>query len=271
MIKWNECKRKIEPLKSGQKATYEILGVGVDPLSTDGRPELPFMFGIPKKDRIVDEDNNIVDIGYITGYEQGNSPKFGSIVFTKAQGGTITLHGGRAEDMSMYFYMERTNYNESNPHRDPSVSALFKRQNWKKDQADKRQKRGQLVDAISTASKLTAVEMRRIAIALNISADDQEEIKARIEDFAELNPTKFLSMLENADLAIIEVADAAEKAKLISVDQQSRKILSSNGSTLYAWGPEANVDWKEKFVQFTKSEDGQAFYKEIQMSLKAKK
>lgn len=271
MIKWNECKRKVEPLKTGQKATYELLNVGIDPLSTDDRPEIPFIFGIPKKDRIVDEDNNIVDIGYIVGYEQGNVPKFGSIHFTKAMGGTITLHGGRAEDMKMYEYMERTNYNASNPYRDQSIQPLFKRQNWKKDQAEKREKRATLIEAMQSATKLTAVEMRKLSIALNITADDQEEIKARIEDFAENNPSKFLAMLENADLNIMEIADAAMKAKLISVDQQARKILSSNGSTLYTWAPEAGVDWKEKFVQYTKSEEGQAFYKEIQTALKAKK
>lgn len=271
MIKWNEYKRKITPLKSGQKATYELLNVGIDPLSLDESPELPFIFGIPKKDRIVDEDDNIVDIGYIVGYGEGGSPRFGSIQFLKAQGGTITLHGGRADDMKMYEYLERTNYNASNPYRDPSVQPLFKRQDWKKDQADKRASRAILVDALSSATKLTAVELRRIAIALNISSDDQEEIKARIEDFAENNPARFLAMLENADLSIMEIADAALKAKLISVDHQARKILSSNGSTMYTWAPEAGVDWKEKFVQYTKSEEGQAFYKEIQGALKAKK
>jgi hypothetical protein len=271
MINWNSHKRKVAPLKRGQKVTYELVNIGVDPLSTDGRPELPFVLGIPTRDRIIDEDDNIVDIAYITNYSFGNNPVFGEIQFTKAMGGTITLAGGKVEDQKMYEFMELSNYNASNPNRDQTVNPLFKRVDYKKDKADERKQRTLLVEAIGAATKLNKVESARIAIALNIVAEDADELAIRIEEFAERNPAKFLAMLENADLAIMEVADAAKKAGLISVDTQARKISSSSGSTLYTWAPEAGVDWKEKFVQFTKSEEGQAFYKEIQSSLKAKK
>jgi hypothetical protein len=271
MIEWNNYKKKPAALKRGQRATYELIGIKEDPLSTDGRLEIPFMFGIPTTDRIVGDGDEVIDIAYISNYTHGNVPQFGEIVFTKAQAGTITLDGGRPEDMKMYEYLELCNYNASNPARDTSVHALFKRQDYKKDKADERARRSLLVDALTASKKLTAVETRKLAVALNIAAEDQDEIAIRIEEFAEKNPTKFLAMLENADLSIMEVADAASKAGLILVDPQARKIMASNKSTLYTWAPEAGVDWKEKFVQFTKSEEGQAFYKEIQSSLKAKK
>ena len=271
MIEWNKHNVKVTPLKRGQKVTYELVNIGIDPLSTDQRPEIPFMLGVPTRDRILDNDDNVVDIAYITNYTHGDQPQFGEITFTKAMGGTITLSGDRPEEKRMYEYMELCNYNASNPKRDTSVNPIFKRQDYKKDKADERSRRNLLVDALTASKKLTAVETRRLAVALNITAEDADEVSIRIEEFAEKNPAKFLAMLENADLSIMEVADAAQKAGLILVDQQARKILSSNKSTLYTWAPEAGVDWKEKFVQFTKSEEGQAFYKEIQSSLKAKK
>jgi hypothetical protein len=271
MIQWNNYKKKVAALKKGQKVTYELVGLKEDPLSTDGRLEVPFMFGVPATDRIVDDSDEVVDIAYITNYGHGNTPQFGEINFLKSQGGTITLSGGKADDMKMYEYMEICNYNASNPNRDTTIHALFRRQDYKKDKADDRKRRNLLVDAINASKKLTAVEMKRLAIALNIYAEDADEVSIRIEEFAEKNPESFLAMLENKDLAIMEIADAALKAGLISVDPQARKIVSPTGSTLYTWAPEAGVDWKEKFVQFTKSEEGQEFYKEIQVSLKSKK
>jgi hypothetical protein len=271
MIEWNKHKSKVTPLKKGQKATYELINIGVDQLSTDQRPAIPFMMGVPTKDRIIDEGDEVADIAYIKGYTHGDQPQFGEITFTKAMAGTITLSGDRPEERKMYEYMELCNYNASNPKRDQGINPIFKRQDYKKDKAEERSRRNLLVEALNASKKLTAVETKRLAVALNITAEDQDEVAIRIEEFAENNPAKFLAMLENADLSIMEVADAAQKAGLILVDAQARKIMSSNKSTLYTWAPEAGVDWKEKFVQFTKSEEGQAFYKEIQSSLKAKK
>jgi hypothetical protein len=37
------------------------------------------------------------------------------------------------------------------------------------------------------------------------------------------------------------------------------------------WAPEADVDWKDKFVAAVKTDEGQKFFKELKEQLKSKK
>lgn len=277
-VKWNDTKVPVEEFK--KTVVYELTGLKRNPMREDKDvKETPFMCGVPPIDRIVEvvkgkngepDQTRVVDLMYIDKYK-GNTPEPGSIIFYKASSGAIILNPRKANDIKKYEYMERCNYNESNPNRDPRVTAIFRRVNKAAEAASKRAKRDELMDALVAVKKLTAIELRRLAIGLNIVAEDPNEISSLIGDFAEKDPARLLAMLENKDLAIMEKAEAAKKAKIITIDNQARHIKSASGSTLYSWSPEKDADWKKHFVNFVKSEDGQSFYNEMLSQLDAKK
>lgn len=273
-VQWNDTKKTIKPLKG--TIMYEISGIKQNPMATDRLEfEIPFMSGIPSTDRIMENleggESRVVDIAYIDSFGPGGVPSFGQITFMKANAGCIVLNASKPNDVKMYDYMERCNFNESNPDRDTSRPAIFRRVDKAADLQVKRSKRKELRDALNIVETLGALELRRLAIGLNISGIDDDDIRASVEDFAEKDPMKLLAMLENKDTEIMRRAEDAKKAKIISVDNQARHIKSGSGETLYSWAPEKDADWRKQFVRFAKSEDGQAFYKEMLSQLDSKK
>lgn len=254
--------KKLTPLKG--IAEYQLVGLGINPMRTDVKVrELPFMSGVPTKDTIVEKDDDGNEITVEISYSK-------DITFFKSRAGAIFLNSQKAEDLKKYEYMERCNYNASNPNRDPSKPAIFERVDRAAQRKAKAEKRNELRSALEKAGKLSDIEARRIAVALNITGVDPEDIKMGVEDFAEREPVKFLAMLENKDTEIMRRAEDARKAKIITVDNQKRAIIVTGGSTLHTWPPRANADWKEEFVIFVKSEEGQAFYNEMVAQLDAK-
>jgi len=276
-IKWNDVPKsmKPKPLKKGEFAIYELIGIGQNPMAKDRiELEIPNMKGIRNKDRILvgsGEDARAVDIGYIIGYGQGDQPKFGTITWLKSMAGMLRVSTDNAAGLAMYEYLELCNFNESNPNRDTTIGAIFKRKDFKAELEEKRSKRKDLEDAILASRKLTETEVLKLAMGLNITGEDKDEIRGKVEDFAFSKPETFLSMMENKDLDIKEIGMAALKAKLITIDNQARKILSQSGEVVTTWPPEADVDWKDKFVAAVKTDEGQKFFKELKEQLKIKK
>jgi hypothetical protein len=273
-VQWNNTKKQIAPLKG--TVMYEISGIKQNPMATDRLEfEIPFMCGVPSTDRIVEDlgkgDTQVVDIAYIDSFGPGGVPNFGQITFMKANAGAIVLSDRKANDVKMYDYLERCNYNESNPDRDASKPIIFRKVNKAADLQSKRAKRKELRDALNIVETLGALDLRRLAIGLNITGIDDDDIRAKVEDFAEKDPIKLLTMLENKDTEIMRRAEDGKKAKIIVIDNQARHIKSASGETLFTWPPEKDVDWRKQFVRYVKSEDGQAFYKEMISQLDAKK
>ena len=272
-VEWNKTSKKIAPFKA--PVFYELVGLKINPMRKDEKVlELPFMSGVPSKDRIVEMDKeevNVVDIAFIESFQAGGVPKFGTIIFYKASGGVMMLNPTRAKDVKLYDYMERCNHNQSNPDRDQKVPAIFRRIDKSQELKDKRAERQFLKDALIAVDDLSQTELTRLAIGLNITGSDVDDIRIKIEDFAEAKPKELLAMLENKDTEIMRRAEDAKKAKIISIDTQARHIKSASEGTLYSWPPQKNADWRKEFVKFVKSEDGAAFYKEMCAQLDAKK
>ncbi len=274
-VKYNDLKKRPPALKPGQRVVYELVNIRDNPMAYGRQePEFPFMLGIPYRDRIIEQDGErteVKDIAYIVGYKAGNKPIFGRINFTKANAGAVVVNGSNANDQKLYEYLELCNFNQSNPNRNPSIPALFKRRNYAEELKKKSDLRKDLKSALDYIEKMSAVEMRKFALGLNVSGEDDEEIRMKVEDWAEKNPRKFLAMTENQDLVIMEVAEAARKAKLITIDNQGRRILNQSGSTITTWPPEVGADWKQKFVGYVKTQEGQEFYRELKEIVKIKK
>ena len=227
-VKWNVGAPKVTPLKKGQRVIYELIDIKDNPLAVNRKePELPFIKGVPAKDQIIVNNNGeqeVVDIAFIESFRQGGEPVFGKIQFRKAQAGAIILSGDKASDLKQYEYMERCNFNESNPNRNKSVIPVFKRRNYQEELKKDRIRRKDLRDALNMVEEMTDVELRKFAVALKVTGEDDDEIRTKIEQWAEKNPEKFLAMTENRDLSIMSILDVAKKKKMITVEMQGRKM-----------------------------------------------
>lgn len=284
-IKFNEvsatCQKKfpLPKLKKGETVIYELSNLQPDPMDPEKDPrkkrlQIPFQRGIPPQDRVLwgtGEEAEWVDIAFITGYGVGGVPQFGDVIFHAKDTGTITLTGGKKNHDRQYLFMEMCNWNETNPFRDTSMPAVFKRKDYKKERLAERESRNLRVAAVTQSQELSLSMLRKISIGLfGNASSDEDELRMRIEKFAEDSPKDFLAMVENTDLNIMEIADQAVKKSLLSIDMQARKIIS-NGNTVFTWPPQANAKPYEKFVEFVKSEEGVAFYNELKERLKPKK
>lgn len=273
MIKFNEYKTEVTPLKKGQKAIYELTGIQKDPLDPEGvKFTIPFAKGVPNKDRVWDEaSKEFIDIAYITGYGEGNRPILGEITFWQSSGGLMILNGGKANDERLYQFMERTNYNGSNPHRDPSYPIIFTRKDYKAEAKKRTEERDLKFLAVKKAKELNISMVRQIAVYLHFDMDREDDVlRERLEDYAETNPKSFLALTENKDLVIMEVANEAVNRGILFIDKQGRKITDKGGQTLLTWQIKPDVNPLEEFVAFVKTDSGSEYYSELKTVLKKK-
>lgn len=272
MIKYNEYKTS-STLKKGQKAVYELVGIEKDPLDPDGEKwAIPFAKGIPSSDRAWDEDKKeFIDIAFIIGEGEGGKPIMGDIIFWRGDGGTMILQGGKARDERLYQYMERTNYNGSNPNRDTTFPIIFTRKDYKAEAKKKRDARDLKFLAVKKAKELNLAQIRQISVYLHFNTDTEEDVmREKLEEYADNNPNAFLALTENKDLVIMDVASEAINKGILFVDKQGRKITDKGGQTLLTWQIKPDVNPLEEFVAFVKTDAGSEYYAELKSVLKKK-
>ncbi len=275
-IKWNNYdKGSLKTLKPSDKVVYELVNIRKDALDPEKkRFAVPLIKEIPVRDRVL-VDGEYIDIAFIETFTTGGKPVFGRIRFGSDKDiestGKLVIRGGTATAQRMYEFMEMTNWNASNPNRNPNIPAIFKRVNYAEKLKEKRTERQYLTDALVKSREMSLQTVKEIAIALNYKDEDMDLLRNRIEEYAQLEPRKFIALCENKDTAIMAVFDEAVKKGLMKVDQQARKILNHNGEALTQWAPEPNVNVAEKFVLFVKSDEGNKFYQELKIQLKANK
>src|SRR5690606_7337363 len=127
----------------------------------------------------------------------------------------------------------------------------FTRKDYKAEAKAKRERRDEMIEAVNQARKRSVSNLRQAALGVGFTGitDDNDQLREKIEDYAEANPKKFLATIENKDLSIMEVANEAQKKGNIVIDNQSRKITTSTGEVLVTWGPEPDVNPLDKFVE----------------------
>lgn len=273
MIKYNDFKTKQETLKKGQKAIYELVGIKKDPLDPSGESlTIPFAKGVPTTDRAWDKDREeFIDIAFIKTESAGGEPVMDEIIFWKGDGGMMILYGGKARDEKLFQYMERTNYNGSNPDRDTSKPIIFTRKDYKAEAKSRREERDLKFLAVKKAKELSTPMVRQISVYLQFDmGKDPEVLQERLEEYAEANPKAFLALTENKDLTIMEVASEAERKGILLIDKQGRKITNNAGETLLTWQIKPNVNPLEEFVAFVKTDAGSEYYAELKSVLKKK-
>ncbi len=276
-IKWNNYKKgRIKILKPNEKVVYELVNVRKDALDPERKKlAVPLIKEIPTRDRVL-IDEGYVDIAFIDTFTTGGKPVFGRIQFggdaDMESTGKLIIRGGTAKAQAMYEYMEQTNWNASNKERNPNIQPIFRKVNYAEKLKEKRTQREYLADAILKSRDMGAQAIKEIAVALNYKDDDLDALRDRIEEYAMLEPKKFIALCENKDTSIMAIFDEAVKKGFLRVDAQARKIIvTSTSEVLTQWAPESNVNEAEKFVLFVKSDEGSKFYQELKIQLRANK
>jgi hypothetical protein len=278
---------KPRQLKKGETVVYELINLRSDNLDKTGKKKsTPFIKGIGNKDKVYipipqqyqDKkydheygDGVYVDIAYAVGFQDDGSVRCGDVHFKKANAHAIFVTGGKANDQSLFEFLESCNWNAKNPNRDTSYPAEFAMVNHKAKSAENRKQRDVEFEAYSKAKEMTLNELTKVAVAIgHMKEMDEEVLRDTIEIYAKNKPERFLNITESTDTLIQYNALQAQKLGLIEVDMQKRKILNAAGGTLHTWTPGKNVNWTEKFVDFVKSEEGQSFYKSIKDEIKGR-
>ncbi len=110
---------------------FRLLNIRKD---ENGKWKVPFMKGIPSKDRIVDPaTKKIYDIANIVRIGINDNPEIQTPFFTSGDAGRISINPQRAEDINLYEYLWISNYNASNPLRDKTKAAIYELEDESKD------------------------------------------------------------------------------------------------------------------------------------------
>lgn len=188
-------------LKKGEYAQYEVLDI----FDGNGVETLRDLL-IPSTDVIQDPDSGeIIPIGYVVSWKGDGTPNFGEIIFrADAKCKLILKHGAR--DAAAYQYLEITNFNSSNPHRDINMPMAFKAVDSTGGSRESRVVRDNKLKAMSMAAEFSdaeilkfvqanAVKIKGLTVITKPDGEvDYEEIRDVVERLAETNPAKFLSL-----------------------------------------------------------------------------
>jgi DNA-binding helix-hairpin-helix protein with protein kinase domain len=123
----------------------------------------------------------------------------------------------------MYQFLELCNYNGSNKDRsEEKGDPVFYRVDNKKEAIEERSTRKLIVKAINTALELDDAKAKEVGMALGIEAESLEEVRNQLEDFAEINPEEFMTIVERASLGVESVLKEAIKQGIIKNNVNSQ-------------------------------------------------
>lgn len=190
-------------LKPGQVKEFRVVGIKPDPHNT-GRFLIPSSSNVPVRDIIYDPylDDN-VEIASIKTVNPDGTVVYDEIVFDASTGGRIFLNGSKPQDRSRYQYLMLSNYNLSNPNRDPSKLAIFEFFEPEEEARKRSVRRKNLKEAFNIIENLNSADLRDYADYLGLGEGlSDTEIKDYLEAQAEKNPESILDNVTRNDDAV---------------------------------------------------------------------
>ena len=263
---------KTEPeFKRNDVKIFEWLSKKPDPVNK-GKLEMAVMAFVPNKDRVYDPaQDDYVDIAAIKNLGPEDKPVFTDIVFEKRQGGKLVLRGDRIGDKEIYQFMMLSNYNISNPNRDPQAKGLYKLVDPKSESANKRKKRSTLRDAMNVAAEMSASDIREFVASMGKDQTrDISVLRDEIETLAESDPQQFIILSKNRNRSIQANIKKAIDKKIIEFSKgTSTFVWASTKETICQVPRTSGSSHLEGFVNFVLSnKNGQSIYEEIVKLLK---
>lgn len=260
-------------LSKGEYAAYQLVDVYY---TKDGRFS-GRTAGIPNKDIILTKEGDLVPIAFVEGYNSDGSARLGQLWFNIDSECTILCLAG-AKHAAMYNFLEISNYNESNPDRDPTINPVYRRVDSLNQAKQTRSQRGSRINALKAAITMTDAE---IEIFLNtnkaivpvrtvITPDgkkDFEAIRDGIEKWAEHNPERFLSLSINEKSTgsdNIETLIAWAKAEeMIGFDNETKSWYGADGKPFLKAKSITNGIPVVELVGYLRSTAGQRLFEKL--------
>jgi hypothetical protein len=264
-------------LKKGEYAVYQLVDVFYTP---DGRFS-GRTAGIPNKDIILTKEGELLPIAFVEAHNTDGSPRFGNIWFQlEAECNIICLAG--AKHAAMYNYLEISNYNESNPDRDPSITPVYRRVDSLNQSKQTRSQRSARVSALKAVISMSNEEVEKflsankhaVPVKMVSTPDgkkDFDAIRDSLEKWTEANPDRFLALTlasnPNAEEAIEEIVKKARAADIIGFDNSTKSWYSADGKPFFKVKSSAAGMQNAELVGYLKSADGQKILEKLKQNI----
>lgn len=229
-------KKRISPLKRGETATYRLLDGRTDVV--DGEVKFGSMDEIVCRDLIYDDEKGQpVEIGVPGKIVDGEVKRAKKIQFQPGKFmvdvDQFTLVGGNIEHGEFYEFLEISNINKSNPHRDETVTAKVERVDAVAEAAVEESFVDTLTKALTEVATLNAAAIRSFAAGRNWNLSVKPEVlRAQVKKYAAEFPADFLAALDDKDGSLKSTLKQALDAGIIQYVPHENKIAWADGTTV---------------------------------------
>lgn len=260
--KWNQIPDDLLPKIPDQETlvSYEVLDSFYDPVKKKTRWHASLH--LPSTS-VVRKGNKTIPIGLVGGVDQ-----VGNLIPTEIRPlhfqpnencGLIEFYIGQGNSMNdeLYQYLELMSENESNPNRDTSVRALFRKKDYVQEAKQQREKRSVAREAMGIVLGMKPAEIKQTALLLGISADrDSELVLNDIEDYATSKPREFIDILSDPDKDVrAMLAKGLENGVFLINDEAMALTHSNNAEIMRITGTADRRSVINQFMEWLKEQD----------------
>jgi len=232
----------------------KLLDVRMDP-DNPTEPLIPVYKKIPNRDIII-IDGQSYDIGAISSVS-GDKISFYEIGFWKDEGGFKRLNPRTARDRDVLEFLLISNFNASNPFRDPNVRPLFEVFRPEEKAKQRVDQRLQRVQAITIAASMKEEELREFAASVGWNeADDVYILKDKVLDWCERDPKGFIEAQSSRERYIMATLRRAESRDIIARNPlENAWVWKASGQIMCTLPRHSERDLYQLFVDWYMSND----------------
>ena len=231
-----------------------LLDVRMDP-DNPSQPIIPVYKKIPNRDVVI-IDGVSYDIGAISSVS-GDKISFYEIGFWKDEGGFKRLNPRTARDRDILEFLLLSNFNGSNPYRDPNVRPLFEVFRPEEKAKQRVDQRLQRVQAITIAASMTEEELREFAASVGWNeAEDVYVLKDKALDWCDRDPKGFVEAQSSRERYIMATLRRAEARDIIAKNiLENAWVWKASNQTICSLPRNSERDMYQSFVDWYMSND----------------
>jgi len=253
-----------------QQVTIFRLTYKNDKPSTEGR-HYPVSHRIPSIDEVFDEKTGRNrKIQYVLGEqsiyadEQSSfNPVLGDIVFNN---GSLPV---QYQQVTLREFLEKTNYNKSNPNRMKTKKSIFETIDLETDAEKDLENLEVEFHAMESLMSMDAQKMVGYARAMGVNIDrSMYEIKHDMMVMAKNDPELFMEQISNPKLERKQVIMDAEDERIIVINTSKREVKWGTGSKQLITVIPVGINPYDHFVDYSFESEGKEVFNKIVKLLK---
>lgn len=255
-------------LKGNRTRVFRALNIRQDK-NNPNHYIFPTLVNVPAMDRIFDpKTQKSYDIACIKRIKSNGDVEFHEINFEGHTGCRIILNGNNPTHVHVYDYLMMSNFNRSNPNRDPSVQPIFELVDDIQQASDRLRRRHMLREALNRAADMPDRDVK-ILVAARGHDDSRpmQILRDLISDWAEKDPEAFMKEEVNKKGYFLATIKRALRHDVIKLDKRNNtfKWADNNEKIFQA---HRGSDAGESFTEFLlESETGDMVMRGIEKGL----